>query len=168
MLLQNWRLTDGHLTAVRWLSVECPINVQWMSIECPTTVQQLFDNCKTTAWWLLTTDRRLSDDRYIGLYSCTKVSISTLCCILIGRCCMGLEARVIINSKWYWCGSTYMVVRLSNISSKTGKKCIFCVFRPFLSLCRTASQPGRLSHINALCINQSYKSKDQSMKFLRH
>ena len=81
MLLQNWRLSDGHLTAVRWLSVECPINVQWMSIECPTTVQQLFDNCKTTAWWLLTTDRRLSDDRYIGLYSCTKVSISTLCCI---------------------------------------------------------------------------------------
>jgi hypothetical protein len=33
-----------------------------------------------------------------------------------------------INScKGCWCGSTYMVVRLSNVSSKTGKKCIFCV-----------------------------------------
>ena len=56
----------------------------------------------------------------------------------------------------HWCGSTYMVVRLSDISSKTGKKCIFCVFRLFLSLCRTASRPYRLSYINALCINQSY------------
>ena len=36
--------------------------------------------------------------------------------------------------KGHWCGSTYMVERLSNVSSKTGKKCIFCVFRPFLSL----------------------------------
>ena len=65
------------------------------------------------------------------------------------------------------CGSTYMSVRLSNISPKTGKKCIFCVFRPFLSLCRIASQPYTLSHINALCINQSYTSKDQSQKFSR-
>ena len=56
----------------------------------------------------------------------------------------------------HWCGSTYMAVRLSDISSKTGKKCIFCVFRPFLSLCRTASRPYRLSHIAALRINQSY------------
>ena len=46
---------------------------------------------------------------------------------------------------------TYMVVRLSNIRSKTPKNCIF---RPFLSLWWTASQPFRLSHINALCINQ--------------
>ena len=38
-----------------------------------------------------------------------------------------------------------MVVRLSDISSKTGKKCIFCVFRLFLSLCPTASQPYRLA-----------------------
>ena len=30
----------------------------------------------------------------------------------------------------------------------TGKNCIFCVFRPFFSLSRTASQPYRLSHIN--------------------
>ena len=40
----------------------------------------------------------------------------------------------------HWCGSTYIVVRLSDISSKTGKKCIFGVFRLLLSLCRIASQ----------------------------
>ena len=58
--------------------------------------------------------------------------------------------------KWHWFGSTYMVVRLSNICSKTGLKCIFCVFRLFLSLCRTVSQPYRLSQTNAVRINQSY------------
>ena len=42
----------------------------------------------------------------------------------------------------HWCGSNYMVVRLSDISSKTGKKCIFGVFRPFLSLSLTVSQPS--------------------------
>ena len=52
----------------------------------------------------------------------------------------------------HWCGSMYMAVRLSDISSEIGKKCIFCVFRPFLSLCLTASRPYRLSHYNALCI----------------
>ena len=41
----------------------------------------------------------------------------------------------------HWCGSTNMVVRMSDLSSKTGKKCIFVVFRPFVSLCQTASQP---------------------------
>ena len=54
------------------------------------------------------------------------------------------------------CGLMYMAVRLSDISPKTGKNSIFCVFRPFLSLCRTASRPYRMSHIAALCINQSY------------
>ena len=58
--------------------------------------------------------------------------------------------------KSHQCGSTYMVVRLSDISSKTGKKCNFCVFRPFWSICRTASQPYKLSHTNALHINQFY------------
>ena len=58
-----------------------------------------------------------------------------------------------------------MVVRLSDISSKTGKKCIFGVFRLFLCLCRTASRPYKLSLINALCINQCCTSKDQSQKF---
>ena len=41
------------------------------------------------------------------------------------------------------------------------------VFRLFLPLCWTASRPYRLSYINALRINQSYYSKDQSMKFWR-
>ena len=31
----------------------------------------------------------------------------------------------------HWFGSTYMAVRLSDIRPKTGKKCIFCIFRPF-------------------------------------
>ena len=48
---------------------------------------------------------------------------------------------------------------------KSGKKCIFCVLRLFLSLWRTASRPYRLSHNNALCINQLYKPKDKSMQF---
>jgi hypothetical protein len=50
-------------------------------------------------------------------------------------------------------GSTYVAVRLSDISSKTGKKYIFGVLRPFLSLYPTASQPYTLSHINALHTN---------------
>ena len=58
----------------------------------------------------------------------------------------------------HWCGSIYLVVRLSDVSSKIGKTCIFCVFMPFLGLYWTASQPDMLSHINA-------QSKDQSMKF---
>ena len=40
----------------------------------------------------------------------------------------------------HWFGSTYMAVRLSDIRPKTGKKWIFCVFYPFLSLCWTASR----------------------------
>ena len=56
----------------------------------------------------------------------------------------------------HWNVSTYMVVRLSDISSKTDKKCVFCVFMLFLSLCRTASQPYKLRHFNALRINQFY------------
>ena len=31
----------------------------------------------------------------------------------------------------HWYSSTYKVVRLSDISSKTDKKCVFCVFRLF-------------------------------------
>ena len=74
------------------------------------------------------------------------------------------------DSRFDWCerhwgGSIYMVVRLSDISSKTGKKCIFGLFRLFLRLCRTASRPYKLSHINALHINQFYTSKNQSQKF---
>ena len=50
--------------------------------------------------------------------------------------------------KGHWFCSTHVAVRLANISSKTGKKCIFCVFRPFLSLCQTASRPYRFTSIN--------------------
>ena len=46
-------------------------------------------------------------------------------------------------------------------SQKT-QKMHFCLF---LSLLRTVSQIYRLSHINALCINESQEPKDQSMKF---
>ena len=61
-------------------------------------------------------------------------------------------------SRIHWCEglNTYMAVRLSDISSKTGQKCIFCVFWPFLSLCWTASRPYRLSHTNVLRINEFY------------
>ena len=45
---------------------------------------------------------------------------------------------------------------LSDVSSKTGKKCIFCVFRLFLPLRRTTSLPYRLSYINALHNNHFY------------
>ena len=46
----------------------------------------------------------------------------------------------------HWYGLNYMVVRQSDISSKTGKNRVFCVFRLFLSLCQTASRPYSLSH----------------------
>ena len=67
------------------------------------------------------------------------------------------------SCKGQWWSSTYIFMRLSDINSKTtDKKRIFCLF---LSLHRTVSQPYRLSHINALRINQSYWPKDQSTKF---
>ena len=64
-------------------------------------------------------------------------------------------------SKIHWCeghwyGSTYMAVRLSDVSSKMAKKHKKCIFGLFLILCRIASQPYRLSHTNALCINEFY------------
>ena len=58
--------------------------------------------------------------------------------------------------KGHWWGSTYMAVRLSDIRPKTGKICIFCVFRLFLSSCQTVSRPYRLCQTNALRINQFY------------
>ena len=58
----------------------------------------------------------------------------------------------------HWSGSTFMAVRLSDIIRE---KSIFCVFRPFLSICWTASLPYRLGHTNFLPINKFY----QSMKF---
>ena len=56
----------------------------------------------------------------------------------------------------HWFGSTNMVVRQPDISSKMPKKHKKCIFCLFLSLCRTASPPYRLSPINALCINHSW------------
>ena len=53
-----------------------------------------------------------------------------------------------------------MVVRLSHISSKTGKKSFLCVF--------LASRPYRLSHINALCINQSYQRPIHEFVFKKY
>ena len=49
----------------------------------------------------------------------------------------GAGKRGLVVSRIGWCEghwnvSTYMVVRLSNISSKTDKKCVFCVFRLFV------------------------------------
>ena len=38
--------------------------------------------------------------------------------------------------KGHWCGSTHMVVRLSDISSKTGKKLFFCVLGCFWAYVR--------------------------------
>ena len=69
----------------------------------------------------------------------------TVCCISLGRCCFGLEIIKISthpfysrNFDWFSWGwskqtkifenkihSTYMVVRLSDVRSKTGKKCLF-------------------------------------------
>ena len=48
--------------------------------------------------------------------------------------CIGLIGPWVTRIDWcegHWWGSTYMAVRLSDISSKTGKKFIFFVFRPF-------------------------------------
>ena len=67
--------------------------------------------------------------------------------------------------KGHWYGSTYIAVRLSDISSKMAKKHKKCIFGLFLSLCRTASRPYRLSHTNALRINEFYSPKDRCMKF---
>ena len=52
-------------------------------------------------------------------------------------------------------------MRLSDISSKTSKKCIFCVFRSFLSLCWPASQPydKDFKKVGPICWNLSYKSQ---------
>ena len=62
----------------------------------------------------------------------------------------------LIDAKGIGMAQPICTMRLSDIRSKTGQKCIFCVFWPFLSLCRTASRPYRLSHTNALGINEFY------------
>ena len=61
-------------------------------------------------------------------------------------------------------GVAQLICRCEAVQHKA-KKGIFCDFRLFLSLFRTASQPYRLSHTNALRINQFNQPKEQSMKF---
>ena len=60
-----------------------------------------------------------------------------------------------------------MVERLSDISSKIGKKCIFCVFMLFLSLCWTASRPYRLSYINAFASINTTNPKTNPWNFCK-
>ena len=67
----------------------------------------------------------------------------------------------------HWCGSTYVTVRLSDISLKTAKNHKKCIFSLFYSLCRTSSRPYTLNQINALRIMQTYEPKDESVKFSR-
>jgi hypothetical protein len=50
----------------------------------------------------------------------------------------------------HWCGSNYMVVRLSDKSSKTGKKCIFGVFRHFLIHAWTLNFFGQMTSFEVL------------------
>ena len=52
-------------------------------------------------------------------------------------------------------GSTFIAVRLSDISTKTGKKCIFCVFRPFLSLCQSHRHIGWATSMLFASINRT-------------
>ena len=74
-----------------------------------------------------------------------------------------------INStNWYEGHSfftTYVVVRLSDVSSIFCKNHLKCIFSSKLSLHRTAWWPLRLSKMDALRINWSYSPKDQFMKF---
>jgi hypothetical protein len=63
----------------------------------------------------------------------------------------------------HWCGSTYIVEKLSDVSSKTGKNAFFVFFACFWAY---VGQPhSHMRHITALYINQSYWPKDQFMKF---
>ena len=78
------------------------------------------------------------------------------------------KSPILENFLWKFYRSVLgLVIRLSDIRAKTGKKCIFCVFRLFLPLGQTTSQPYKLSYSNGLRINQSYYPKDWSVKFLQ-
>ena len=52
-------------------------------------------------------------------------------------------------------GLVFGLVRLSDISTKTGKKCIFCVFRPFLSLCQSHRHIGWATSMLFASINRT-------------
>ena len=71
-----------------------------------------------------------------------------------------------INSgEEHGCGSTYMAARLSERRPCHSKKCIFGLFCYKEVFFRTAWQAYGLRHIYILCINLSYKSNNQSLKF---
>ena len=74
------------------------------------------------------------------------ININLISCIVPRRVFSWFHTDTIIKT---YCG-------IGNVNSKTGKKCNFCPFKPFFSLCRPASWPNGLSKINALRINQSY------------
>ena len=65
-----------------------------------------------------------------------------------------------------------MVVRLSDISSKTGKKCIFCVFRLFLSLgyitfiYPSIPLEGAINYAQGCTAHGSYDSRKRERKIL--
>ena len=67
---------------------------------------------------------------------------------------LGLVSRI-EWCKGHWFCSTYMAVRLANVSSKTGKKYIFCVFRPFLSLCQSHRHIGWATSMLFASINRT-------------
>ena len=70
---------------------------------------------------------------------------------------------LVIRLVGHWCGSTYMVVRLSNVCSKT--KCIFFVFRLF---CPYVRQPhdhiGWATSMPLASINPTNRSMKFSQK----
>ena len=57
-----------------------------------------------------------------------------------------------------------MVVRLPDISSETGKKGIFCVFRLFLSLCWTALRPYRMTQVVGAIFSPTSVSRDRDSR----
>jgi hypothetical protein len=72
------------------------------------------------------------------------------------------ELPILKTFLWKFHGLVLGLVGLIDAKGKKTQKNAFCLF---LSLNCTVSQPYRLSHINALRINQFYEPKDQSIKF---
>ena len=71
----------------------------------------------------------------------------------------GQPWRTTIGDNLVYTGRTVNDLFLSKLPAGRANchsTCIFCVFRLFLSLCQTASQPYKLSHTNALRVNQFY------------
>ena len=95
-----------------------------------------------------------------------------LTCFYGNEACFFFEKKKIFkiaNSQYFFKnfidvkGSTYVTVRLPDITSKTGKTCIFCVFRPF-SMNQNLRKSGnrcsidlRVKVISACCGTASYR-----------